>query len=182
VSAHLASSSTRLYTQYINPTSGELSSGTITFGARVDSVYEYFLKQFVLWDGVDNTVADRGYAMYQASMLEMEKMLTGHTSHDRYVYIAEREEKAPHSIGKMDHLVCFMPGLLALGATCKACMLRTPESIRVRHLELARALGRTCYALYEKSPTGLAPEIGQFFEEVYIHHYSLLSVIITYYP
>jgi hypothetical protein len=38
----------------------------------------------------------------------------------------------------MDHLVCFMPGLLALGATCQACMLRTPESIRMKHMELAK--------------------------------------------
>lgn len=51
----------------------------------------------------------------------------------------------------MDHLVCFVPGLLALGAA------HIPE-VREEHMALATKLMRTCYEMYSRQPTGLAPE------------------------
>jgi hypothetical protein len=51
----------------------------------------------------------------------------------------------------MDHLVCFVPGMLALGAQGNA-----------RHMALARELMHTCYKTYERQPTGLGPEIAHF--------------------
>lgn len=62
---------------------------------------------------------------------------------------------------EQDHLACFAPGVFALSGI--------PS-----HLELAKELMKTCYLLYEQSPTGspspcplhliagLAPEIVEF--------------------
>jgi len=35
-----------LYTLFISPTSGNMQGSIVTVGARVDSIYEYFLKQW----------------------------------------------------------------------------------------------------------------------------------------
>jgi len=51
-----------------------------------------------------------------------------------------------------EHLTCFLPGLLALGA---ATLLDVPHT----HLWAARGLAHTCWTLYADSPTGLAPDI-----------------------
>ncbi|PIO68276.1 glycosyl hydrolase family 47 [Teladorsagia circumcincta] len=53
---------------------------------------------------------------------------------------------------KMDHLVCFLAGTLALGSKNGA-----PDE----HMKLAQDLGRACQAMY-KNPTGLGPEIAYF--------------------
>ena len=60
----------------------------------------------------------------------------------------------------MDHLVCFLPGLIALGVDSAP----PPVSEERSHALLAGAAGimQTCYQMYVRHPTGLAPEIVQF--------------------
>lgn len=53
---------------------------------------------------------------------------------------------------KMDHLVCFLAGTLALG---------TQNGCPQKHLEMAKILSKTCFEIY-KTQTGLAPEIVYF--------------------
>jgi len=55
----------------------------------------------------------------------------------------------------MDHLVCFLPGTLALGAQ------HIPE-VREEHMALAIKLTETCYQMYARTKTGLAPEFVNF--------------------
>lgn len=52
-----------------------------------------------------------------------------------------------------DHLVCFLPGTLALGAH---------HGLPADHMELARALMDTCYQMNRQMETGLSPEIAHF--------------------
>ncbi|XP_064435172.1 endoplasmic reticulum mannosyl-oligosaccharide 1,2-alpha-mannosidase isoform X3 [Mirounga angustirostris] len=52
-----------------------------------------------------------------------------------------------------DHLVCFLPGTLALGAH---------HGLPADHMELARALMDTCYQMNRQMETGLSPEIVHF--------------------
>lgn len=52
-----------------------------------------------------------------------------------------------------DHLVCFLPGTLALGAHF---------GLPADHMELARALMDTCYQMNRQMETGLSPEIVHF--------------------
>ena len=56
---------------------------------------------------------------------------------------------------KMDHLVCFLPGTIALGAQ------HLPEQ-HDEHMSLAGRLIETCYQMYARQRTGLAPEFVRF--------------------
>ena len=61
----------------------------------------------------------------------------------------ERGQQIP----KMDHLACFLSGLLVLGS-------EGPHADQ--YLELGKELGRTCYEMYHQQPSGLAPEMVNF--------------------
>ena len=68
---------------------------------------------------------------------------------------------------KMDHLVCFMPGTIALGATGGLRLSeakKSPKWTRQQDEEilLAQELMKTCWATYKITKTGLAPEITYF--------------------
>lgn len=54
---------------------------------------------------------------------------------------------------KMDHLVCFLPGTLALGVH---------HGLSANHMKLAKELIETCYQMYAQIETGLSPEIVYF--------------------
>jgi len=61
---------------------------------------------------------------------------------------------------KMDHLVCFLPGTLALAATGGKLVAREQLSpVDRRDLELAVELTKACVFMYSQSVTGLTPEI-----------------------
>jgi len=75
------------------------------------------------------------------------KNLIRHSTPSNLTYIVEMFNV--ERIHKMDHLACFVPGMLALDGI--------PD-----HLELAKEIMYTCYQFYERNPTGLAPEIAIF--------------------
>lgn len=96
------------------------------------------------------------------------------------LYVAEREGGVGgRAVHKMDHLVCFLPGVLALGHS-EGLGRRWGGGNRVRewqviralqrlglskdttHLDVARELARTCVQMYARTPAGLAPEIAHF--------------------
>jgi hypothetical protein len=52
---------------------------------------------------------------------------------------------------RLEHLTCFLPALLALGA-------KTLPDVPERHMWAARGFAHTCWLLYADSPTGLAPD------------------------
>jgi mannosyl-oligosaccharide alpha-1,2-mannosidase len=145
-----------LYTQYVNPDSGKLTDGTVTFGARVDSAYEYFLKQFVL-AGPGGDGGARAQRLYLESMSAMEEQVVFDSKPSNLTFIAELQHG--RAAGKMDHLVCFIPGMLGLGVFHGA-----PDSLETAqwHFDLAERLAQTCNEFYVRAPTGLAPEIEQF--------------------
>ncbi len=147
-----------LYSQYISATTGELTDSTITFGARVDSAYEYFLKQYVLAGGA-SAGADAALPrkLYLDSMSAMEEQVVFDSVPGNLTFIAELQSGRP--AGKMDHLVCFAPGMLALGVASDA--VDSMETAKW-HMDLAERLVYTCNEFYVRSPTGLSPEIEQF--------------------
>ena len=55
---------------------------------------------------------------------------------------------------RMDHLSCFAGGMLALGGSIFG---------RADHLQYAKELAQTCYQMYVRTPSGLAPEYVQFY-------------------
>lgn len=78
----------------------------------------------------------------------------------------------PHGVGgpispKMDHLVCFLPGTIALAATGGESLAEartkpdwSPD--KEVQIKLARDLTTTCWGMYAVTETGLAPEIAWF--------------------
>lgn len=81
----------------------------------------------------------------------------------------------------MDHLVCFLPGTLALGyyhysrqqsiqnGGYHGSLAKDDNNEKLTfsdrfstHLELAEDLARTCYNMYNMTATGLSPEIVYF--------------------
>lgn len=58
----------------------------------------------------------------------------------------------------MDHLLCFVPGMLALGTLYETQDLKKNE----KHLDIAKKLMKTCYEMYHRQRTGLSPDIVSF--------------------
>tara|TARA_B100000524_G_scaffold345045_1_gene243139 strand:+ start:631 stop:1650 length:1020 start_codon:yes stop_codon:yes gene_type:complete len=141
-----------LYPTFISPTSGNFVSHAITLGARADSAYEYLLKQWLLSGKTDSRVR----AMYETSIEAIAKHLVRHGGADtcaNCTYIGQLDYHTGLFKHQMDHLVCFVPGMLALGAR--------GDSGR-EHMRLAEEMMETCYRMYSEQPTGLAPEIAAF--------------------
>ena len=143
-----------LYPIFVNTASGQLSSRKITFGALGDSFYEYLLKTWIQGGKTE----DRLRTMYDAAVDGIVDKLLQKSSPSNLAYVADLENG--NFIHKMDHLVCFLPGSLALGAYTDPNGIDSPRA--QRDLDLAKALAYTCYQMYERTATKLAPEFVNF--------------------
>lgn len=137
---------------YLGPGSGRFQSkASVTLGARGDSYYEYLLKQWLFSGKRDAEFL----AEYQRAMRGVREVLVRDMGGFTFVgEILNGDDFSP----KMDHLVCFLPGTLALGYWHGADDSDTGDE----HLRLAQQLMRTCMHGHELGRTGLAPEIWWF--------------------
>jgi endoplasmic reticulum Man9GlcNAc2 1,2-alpha-mannosidase len=125
-----------LVPMYINANTGMFAAGaTITLGARGDSYYEYLLKQWLLTGKMEadyldaylevpappfhdrggETLADGPWVRCNGQAVDaIRKHLLGYSHPHKLAYIAELQN-GHRFTPKMDHLVCFLPGTLALG-------------------------------------------------------------------
>jgi hypothetical protein len=130
------------------------AKGKVSFGACGDSAYEYMLKTWIQ-GGRKEDVYRR---MWDRAMDGMHEQLLRKSSPNGLTYIANRiDGKLEH---KMDHLVCFLGGSLALSAYTDPLGLDSPRARR--DLRTARALTYTCYQMYARTRTGMAPEYVRF--------------------
>ncbi|KAJ8413840.1 hypothetical protein AAFF_G00064380 [Aldrovandia affinis] len=137
-----------LVPMFINTNSGQFTHlGVYTLGARADSYYEYLLKQWVQGGKQESELLED----YLKSMEGVKKNLLRKSSPSGLTFVGELSHG--HFSPKMDHLVCFLPGTLALGAH---------NGLPVEHMELAQQLMETCYQMYAQMETGLSPEIVHF--------------------
>ena len=143
-----------LYPIYVRTESGSFSTRQVTFGALGDSFYEYLLKVWVQGSRSEGTYR----RVYDRAMDGMVEVLLQASHPSKLAYIADWDGSRLNH--KMDHLVCFMGGSLALGAFTDPDGRASPRA--VRDLEIARALTYTCYQMYERAATGIAPEWVQF--------------------
>ncbi|XP_048244955.1 endoplasmic reticulum mannosyl-oligosaccharide 1,2-alpha-mannosidase-like isoform X2 [Haliotis rufescens] len=134
---------------FINAQSGNFrQSGTITVGARGDSYYEYLLKQWIQ-SGKKLDVFKEDYVEAIAGMKEK---LVRRSEPSKLLFVGELLSGRSFS-PKMDHLVCFLGGTLALGSY---------YGLGEDHMDFAKELTHTCYQTYNKMPTKLSPEITYF--------------------
>ncbi|KAJ1811228.1 mannosyl-oligosaccharide alpha-1,2-mannosidase [Coemansia sp. RSA 2523] len=133
----------------------------ISLGSRGDSYYEYMLKQ---WLQTKQSEVDLRVE-YDAAVRGIKKYLVRTSPRQGLTYVGEMVDVTgePKFSPKMDHLVCFLAGNLALGATNGTHVRKAHLSARDRDdLVLARELGETCAHMYFDTPSGLAPEIAYF--------------------
>ncbi|OJD30144.1 mannosyl-oligosaccharide-alpha-mannosidase [Diplodia corticola] len=155
---------------FVDPHSGRFTTREIRLGSRGDSYYEYLIKQYLQTSHQEPIYAH----LWAEALAGIQQHLVIPTAHARLTFVAE----LPHGIGaplspKMDHLVCFLPGAIALGATGAIA----EQYAAARHelmpggwtredkdgqMALARELMKTCWAMHGVTATGLAPEIVWF--------------------
>uniref|UniRef100_UPI00398EBCF9 endoplasmic reticulum mannosyl-oligosaccharide 1,2-alpha-mannosidase-like isoform X2 n=1 Tax=Pristiophorus japonicus TaxID=55135 RepID=UPI00398EBCF9 len=137
-----------LVPMFINTNSGQFSHlGVYTLGARADSYYEYLLKQWIQGGRIEADLLED----YLQAIEGVKKNLIRKSEPSKLTFVGElsHNQFSP----KMDHLVCFLPGTLALGAH---------HGLSADHMELAKELIETCYQMYAQIETGLSPEIVHF--------------------
>lgn len=169
---------------YVHPHTGRFTSREIRLGSRGDSYYgevdrssaelslrcvanrhtEYLIKQYLQISGQEPIYLD----MWEEALAGIEKQLIMPSKNSGLKIVAE----LPNGIGgnlspKMDHLVCFLPASIALGATggytvAEARKMPGWTAEKERQIELARDLRKTCWGMYTVTATGLAPEIAWF--------------------
>ncbi|XP_027797266.1 endoplasmic reticulum mannosyl-oligosaccharide 1,2-alpha-mannosidase isoform X3 [Marmota flaviventris] len=145
---HLSGKKDGLVPMFINTHSGSFTHlGVFTLGARADSYYEYLLKQWIQGGKQETQLLED----YLAAIEGIKTHLVRHSEPNKLTFIGELTHD--RFSAKMDHLVCFLPGTLALGVH---------HGLPTDHMELARALMETCYQMNRQMETGLSPEIVHF--------------------
>ncbi|KAI1327555.1 amino acid permease [Xylariaceae sp. FL0255] len=149
---------------YIYADSGKFRGDNIRLGSRGDSYYEYLIKQYLQTNEQEPIYLE----MWDESLQGVRDYLVTYTEPSGYTIIGER----PGGLGgalypKMDHLVCFMPGTIALAATgglteAEAKKLPTWSKKKEADMQLAREVMHTCWGMYKWMATGLAAEITYF--------------------
>lgn len=149
---------------YIDATSGAFRGHNIRLGSRGDSYYEYLIKQYLQTNKKEPVYGE----MWDESLRGVRKHLVTYTEHSKFTIIGERPEGLDGQLSpKMDHLVCFMPGTIALAATgglteAEARKLPSWSKKSEDDIRLARELMQTCWGMYKYMATGLAAEITHF--------------------
>uniref|UniRef100_A0A5B7A9F7 alpha-1,2-Mannosidase n=1 Tax=Davidia involucrata TaxID=16924 RepID=A0A5B7A9F7_DAVIN len=150
---------------YISPHSGEFSGENIRLGSRGDSYYEYLIKVWLQHRESNWTYL---HDMYEEAMKGVRHLLVRKSVPNGLVFVGELPYGPKGAFSpKMDHLVCFLPGTLALGATKgitkeKAMKDNLLTFEDLENLKLAEELAKTCFEMYSVTSTGLAPEIAYF--------------------
>ncbi|KAG0310445.1 hypothetical protein BGZ97_012547, partial [Linnemannia gamsii] len=134
-----------LYPAYFDPKDGAPPEYMASFGSLSDGFYEYLLKTYLLTGDV------KFKDLYISSIEAMHKHLISHSqkSSEPHLVLGVYYTATDTLIPKMDHLSCFAPGLLALGAK----ILNRPKD-----LTAARGLMETCVMSYRNSATGLGAD------------------------
>ncbi|KAK0457421.1 glycoside hydrolase [Desarmillaria tabescens] len=150
-------------------TKGLFVTSDIRLGSRGDSYYEYLLKQFLQTNRTEWLYRE----MYEKSVRSIHIRMEQRTYRQKMVFIAELHPGSllnPKVIPKQDHLVCFFPGTLMLGAVTSGITrnrVTIPPKVEQMPINAQRdwylglELLETCMETHN-TETGLAPEIVMF--------------------
>lgn len=143
---------------------GKYVMNMIRLGSRGDSYYEYLIKQYLQTKHQEPIY----WQMYKESVEGVKKHMVGRSEPNGLTFIGELENGiGSELLPKMDHLVCFYGGLLALGATSgfplkEAQKLTYWSKDKESDFELAERLTESCYKMYRTTDSGLGGEIAIF--------------------
>lgn len=167
---------------FIYPGNGQFRGSIVRLGSRGDSYYgniligencrcaadrglEYLIKQYLQTSKQEPIYLE----LWNQALAGIQKHLVTYTAHSHFTIIGERPNGLASPLSpKMDHLVCFMPGAIALAVTNgltveQAKKLGNWGQKEDDEMKLAIELTKTCWGMYKVMATGLAPEIS-FFE------------------
>ena len=145
---------TGLYPIKVNNRDGSFADTQVTFGALGDSFYEYLLKVWLQGGRKESWLRE----MYDRAMNGvMDKLLLASDT-TGLAFLSDWNGR--YNNRKMDHLVCFMPGTLALGAYTDPQGLSSERA--QRDLAVAKALMYTCYQMYHRTASGISAEYVEF--------------------
>jgi hypothetical protein len=149
---------------FIHPGTAHFTTSNIRLGSRGDSYYEYLIKQYFQTSKQEPVYLN----MWEESLAGIKKHLITYSSPSNFTVLAERPNGLDHALEpKMDHLVCFMPGTIALSATGGLTVAEAKRrgeltQRKLEDLDLAKEIMKTCMGMYKVTETGLAPEITFF--------------------
>ncbi|KAK4696648.1 hypothetical protein P7C71_g1288, partial [Lecanoromycetidae sp. Uapishka_2] len=149
---------------FIYATTGTFRGDNVRLGSRGDSYYEYLIKQYLQTSGEEPIYQE----LWNQSLAGVRKHLITYSAESHLTVLGERPDGLGGKISpKMDHLVCFMPGTIALGATGGMTVEEAKKAGKWGEKEedemsLAIELTKTCWGMYKVMATGLAPEIAHF--------------------
>ncbi|KAF5355355.1 hypothetical protein D9758_006099 [Tetrapyrgos nigripes] len=156
----------------------------LSVGAQADSAHEYLLKQFLLTARTDKASLE----MYLRATTHVIANLIYVSPTRHLLYVTDTDtspyEKRATPSHNFEHLSCFFPGLLALGAHTlpldnleslginfeslgseskfghagKAYKLLSQYNLKDLHLWAAEGIAETCWLTYADMPTGLGPD------------------------
>jgi mannosyl-oligosaccharide alpha-1,2-mannosidase len=130
-----------LYPMFILSDTRLQLNGLYTAGSSCDSFYEYLLKYW-LYTGKRDKLHKQ---MYDKALTAIKANLVANRD-GRYYLVNVHGDQTQHH---QDHLACFLPGTLALGAV---------QENDKETFELAVNLTESCYWMYQRQPLGLGPE------------------------
>ncbi|KAI8364091.1 glycoside hydrolase [Blakeslea trispora] len=142
-----------LYPNVIDIENGIFKRSQISFGAMGDSAYEYFLKQHIYVNGRTSLYSN----LYKEAIDSMKSNMLAQVPGRTLLFLPPYEVLANRRTYSMDHLTCFVPGMLAMGSK----LLNRPEDMSV-----AKGLLNTCVHMYQSTATHLSPEVWSFDEVV----------------
>ncbi|KAH3688221.1 hypothetical protein WICPIJ_000807 [Wickerhamomyces pijperi] len=149
---------------FVNPNTGKYQGNLIRLGSRGDSYYEYLLKQYLQTQQTEPVYN----LMYTEAVRGMKDHLLRYSKPSNLAFLGELEKGISGPLSnKMDHLVCFIGGLFALGATegvtlSEARRSSAWSSLKEEDFTLGKEITHSCYQMYHQTETGLAPEIAVF--------------------
>eukprot|EP01064_Diplonema_japonicum_P027739 TRINITY_DN4087_c3_g1_i1.p1 TRINITY_DN4087_c3_g1~~TRINITY_DN4087_c3_g1_i1.p1 ORF type:complete len:511 (+),score=73.93 TRINITY_DN4087_c3_g1_i1:104-1636(+) len=132
-----------LWPLFFDIVKGEFDSDVYSIGGQGDSFYEYLLKLWLLDGKKEAWLRD----LYDDSVEGLKAYLIDKSTLRGNLFISSYQKGMTFN---MDHLSCFVPGMIALGANNTADM------------RLAKRLMHTCRSLYSTMSTGIGAEIVSF--------------------
>ena len=151
---HERSPENGLYPIKVSLQDGSFTDSQITFGALGDSFYEYLLKTWLQGGRKETWLRE----MYDKAMDGVMDYLLLASDPSGLAFLGDYNGRS--TTRKMDHLVCFMPGALALGAYTDPNGLSSTRA--KRDLAVAKALMYTCHEMYHRMNSGISPEYVEF--------------------
>ena len=142
-----------LYPVHIDTQHGTFKNQEYFMGGMADSFYEYLLKTWLLTGKTNNSLKQ----LYLSAMSGIFRHMYHQAGHNAWLADITNGKHEKH---QMQHLACFIPGLLYLGVA-HGVLSDQPE-LEELHKSSAIKLTQTCYNMYTISSTGLAPESVQF--------------------